>query len=64
MTRVVLPSGFVYHRPPYTEEEVADIYRRLEQVTTFTRPSRKAPSPPQPHQDQEPPSGPGETPSG
>jgi hypothetical protein len=38
MTRVVLPSGFVYHKPPYTQEEADDIYRRVAGMETFTRP--------------------------
>ena len=64
MTRVVLPSGVVHHKPPYTQEESDDIYRRVAGMETFTRPSRKAPNPSQRPQDREPPSGPEEPQSG
>jgi len=37
MVKVVLPCGFIYHKPPYTEDEVADMYRRLSNIVSFTR---------------------------
>jgi hypothetical protein len=39
MVQVVLPSGFIYHTPPYTDEELADLYRRVSDIVAFTRPS-------------------------
>ena len=38
MVKVVLPCGFIYHEPPYTDAEVADMYRRLSNIVSFTRP--------------------------
>jgi len=38
MVKVVLPCGFIYHQPPYTDEEVADLYRRMSGIVSFTRP--------------------------
>ena len=38
MVKVVLPCGFIYHEPPYTDAEVADLYRRMSNIVSFTRP--------------------------
>ena len=38
MVKVVLPSGLIYHKPPYTDAEVAEMYRRLSNIVSFTRP--------------------------
>jgi hypothetical protein len=55
MVRIVLPSGFVYHQPPYTEEELADLYRRTANIVGFTRPGpRKGPQPAQTEPDVSP----------
>jgi hypothetical protein len=45
MVRVKTPWGY-FHEPPYTEEELADLYRRTGNIVGFTRPGpRKAPHP-------------------
>jgi hypothetical protein len=38
MVKIVLPCGFIYHQPPYTDAEVADLYRRMSGIVSFTRP--------------------------
>ena len=38
MVKVVLPSGLIHHEPPYTDAEVADLYRRMSNIVSFTRP--------------------------
>ena len=49
MVKVVLPCGFIYHEPPYTEDEVADMYRRLSNIVSFTRPGgQRAAAEPEP----------------
>ena len=49
MVKVVLPCGFIYHKPPYTEDEVADMYRRLSNIVSFTRPGgQRAAAAPEP----------------
>jgi hypothetical protein len=37
MVRVETKWG-AYHKPPYTEEEIADFYRRTANIVGFTRP--------------------------
>ena len=38
MVEVFLPSGASYHKPPYTDEEVRDLNRRVSGIVAFTRP--------------------------
>jgi hypothetical protein len=38
MVQVFLPSGASYHQPPYTDEEVRDLNRRVSNIVSFTRP--------------------------
>lgn len=37
MVRIVTTWG-AYHEPPYTEEEIEDLYRRTANIVGFTRP--------------------------
>jgi hypothetical protein len=52
MVRKMTDNGGRYHEPPYTEEEVADLYRRTGNVVSVLRcpksevaPSQKSPKP-------------------
>ena len=38
MVEVFSPSGASYHQPPYTDEEVRDLNRRVSGIVAFTRP--------------------------
>ena len=43
MVRKLTDQGTLYHEPPYTAAEEADLYRRMGCVVAFTRPSPKGP---------------------
>ncbi len=41
MVQVVLPCGLINHTPPYTDEEVADLFRQGSGIMAFTLPGAK-----------------------
>lgn len=47
-------GNVLFHEPPYTEEEQAEMYRRMDGVTAFTRPVPAAPDPSKPSRPEEP----------
>ena len=58
MVKVVLPSGLIYHKPPYTDAEVAEMHRRMSHIVSFTRPGgRRAAAAPEPGGEEAEPGG-------
>ena len=58
MVKVVLPSGLIHHAPPYTDAEVAEMYRRLSNIVSFTRPGgQRAGAAPEPDGEEAEPGG-------
>jgi hypothetical protein len=55
MVMVVTKKGFVFHEPPYTEDELRDLWRRVNAGPfTFTRPGPSvSQQPPQPQPEQQ-----------
>jgi hypothetical protein len=59
MVRKYTKDGYPYDEPPYTEEELEDLYRRLDGgpvAIVYSGPAgqrNKAPPPPKPRQDDD-----------